>query len=144
MGLFTKKGRTHFERDEKGNVVRIEYEGDQPKPKSVYKQLEQKYYEEHPKESPRYKRQQQIKKAGAWLDRNIQPVGGYPSQRRKKTSSGSRLTSMSDYGFGRPSQKQKKPKTKYVIRSGKAYPIAKQKQKKSTKKPYDPFAKYRW
>jgi len=64
MGLFTKKERVHFERDEEGNVIRMTRNGKEvqpvqpepkPEPQPKYKsteQLHKEFYAKHPEEMP--------------------------------------------------------------------------------------------
>ena len=60
MGLFTKKEKTHFERDEEGRVINIKRNGNvvEPKYKSS-RQLEREYYEQNPEKAPFLERKRQ-------------------------------------------------------------------------------------
>jgi len=63
MGLFTKKEKTHFERDEKGRVVNVQRSNHvvEPKYKSS-RQLEREYYEKNPEKAPFLERKRQERK----------------------------------------------------------------------------------
>lgn len=132
MSLFTKKESHHYVRDEAGNVTKVMIESDKPlfgrkpKKKSVFKQLEKQYYQQHPEETRSYKVKESLKKAGQRLDKYADDYAkshGYPT--KKKGS------------------KKQKPKTQYHIKGGKAYPIAKppaQKKQRPREPSFDFFS----
>jgi len=165
MGLFTKKERVHFERDEAGKVVRVIRNGVEEEPgQRSTEQLEREYYREHPtrgmvrkqrrlEEKEAYQRAYQearvkrMTKEGrrmggmTWGDRLDRFSQGFsvPSGRRYKTSGNyNPFGSLFDTGMT-GMRRSRKPrgggsKTKYVVKGGKAYPVAgtgKKKKKKS-------------
>ena len=118
----------------------------------ITRKLEREYYEAHPKESPRYKRQQRIERIGKVAKRIDTSIVNYnrnynPQQSRHSSYSPRNnynpIGGIFDTGISKP--RKKTSKTKYAIVSGKAYPIAGtgKKKKKTTKrkstKSYDPF-----
>jgi len=136
MGIFTKKTNTSFKRNEAGEVIDVERTENKPlfgKKKSrtpTFDALEKKYYEQHPEETTSYK----TKKAGKKLLDAFDTWADNYNKNQKKTRKTTRST-----------QKQK-----YVIKGGKAYPIARQRtNKRKTQRPqikpftmddfYDPF-----
>ena len=164
MGIFRKESKTHFVRDEAGKVIEVQSSGDKPRNgifrdrSPVYHKLEKEHYEAHPKESPRYKRQQRIERIGKAAKRIDKAVVGYNRNRNimrpgtKQYSSYSPrnnynpIGGMFDMGMSRPSRPRKKTsKTKYAVVGGRAYPIAgtgkksKKKTKRKSTKSYDPF-----
>jgi len=146
MGIFTKEEKIHFERDEEGKVIRTtsngrEYQPESPKLKSS-KQLEKEYYKEHPKKQSGVRSVKAGKRAGGWIDRNLQPVGGYPPGRSPKVRRKPQKIEFG-LGFGSPAKTKTPSKKKYIIRGGKAYPIAGSSKKKKSKRDFDPFDKWR-
>lgn len=140
MGLFTKHEKTHFVRDEQGNVTKILHNGkeidrDELKMKSS-EQLMEEYYKKHPEKRLGVKLQRFAGKAGGWIDRNLQPVGGYPTKRTSRKPPKRSTQPISSFSlFGeQPLKQQKQSNQKYAIVGGKAYPIAKQKTSKKKKK----------
>ncbi len=152
MGLFKKKEKTHFERDEEGRVVQVTRNGQdvdaQELKMKTGQQLEQEYYSKHPE-----KKHPTLKKIGAGMQRvdrkivqynrrsNImnpqrtqqaRPVQGF-SFNPPGRSNANPFGSMFD--TGQPGlKKKKKPKIQYKIIGGKAYPIASTMPKKKSKK----------
>jgi len=63
MGLFTKREKIHFERDEEGKVINVQRDNhvDEPKYKSS-RQLEREYYEKNPEKAPFLERKRQERK----------------------------------------------------------------------------------
>ena len=109
MGLFRKKEEIHFHRNpDTGKVVKVSRSGD-VEPES--KRLLRKYYQQHPEETKRYK----AKHAGKRLVKAVDDWTKPPKQTKSKG----------------------KRKQQYVIRGGKAYPIAGSK-KKTSKRSYQP------
>ena len=99
MGLFRKESKTHFERDKEGRVVKITQETPrrrifERKPLLPKEDKPLTREEQFPKEiQPEYVRQRRVKqlvstgkKVDAWIGRNIQPIGGYPSKSVKRKS----------------------------------------------------------
>ena len=113
MGFFTREEKYNketgkFEVTKKGL---IDYFERKPKKVSLSKQLERQYYRDHPKESPKYKRQ----------------------QTRDKLVKGGGKTM--DFLFGSAPKKKKggtRRKQQYVVKGNVAYPVA---RPSSSKKP---------
>jgi len=130
MGLFTKKTKTSFKRNKAGEVVKVEHAEDKPKIQfkrksktPVYDKLEKQYYEKHPEETKRYKAKKAGKGLLASFDRMADNyVKNTKKQARKNTSSS-------------------KSSTRYIIRGGKAYPIARSTKKKKSRKK-NPYSSY--
>ena len=127
MGLFTKKTKTSFKRNQAGKVVRVEHSEEKPKisfkrKKPLYKKMEQQYYQKHPEETKRYK----AKKAGGKLLAGIDRMAdNYVKNTKKQTKKSSSSKS-----------------TRYVIRGGKAYPIARQTKSKKKTRRSNPYSSY--
>jgi len=166
MGLFKKKEKTHFERDEEGRVVQVTRNGqdvdmEETKMKSA-KQLEQEYYKKHPE-----KHYPTVKKIGRGMQSLDKKIVDYNKRSNIMNPQRSRISSqryiprgrkgdynpfgnlfdmgMSPMSRSRVQQKKKKSDKQYAIIKGKAYPIAstiKSKKSKSKKRKYklnDPF-----
>ena len=166
MGIFRKKGSTHFERDEAGNVIGVSFSGDQPKGRTpVSDALLDQYYEKHPEKT----KSARVKKAAIGLGKRLDDWSRNYNKSQKKrgpiltwnppsSSKGRQPLAMELFNFDTPggtSRKKtsKKGNKKYVIQGGKAYPIAKQGSKKTKGKgsgkkrgynPDDPFDFPRW
>ena len=130
MGLFTKTTKTSFERNKKGKVVKVVETKSKPlisfKRRSktpVYDKLKKQYYREHPEETITYKTKSAGKKlvdaVDTWADNYAKSQGV-----KKKRSGGSRSRSSSQY----------------VIRGGKAYPVARQPKKKTVQRRTNPYS----
>ena len=175
MGLFTKKTRTHFERDEAGNVTSMTRNGEPYDPRmKTSEQLEREHRTTHPTRWDKY-RERRTREREAYRE-------GWEEARMKRITQGGRRagsTTITDRldnfskGFSMPRSsgystrnnynpfgsvfdtgvkpmkrsKSKSSTKKYVIRGGKAYPIAgskKTKSKKHSKKRSDdPFNNWR-
>jgi len=146
MGLFRKKEHVHFERDEAGNVIKTTRNGVEVSPEPMMKtskQLEREYYEKHPE-----KKHPGLQKVGHGLkrldtaivkyNRTRNPLMKSPGHTIPSRSNRNPIGSMFDFGMTPPKQpkKQKSGGKKYILRDGKAYPIAGtgKKKKKSKKK----------
>lgn len=146
MGLFTKRERIHFERDEEGRAVmtrEVEPRGIAAVKETFRRPVDRReltYEEQFPKEiQPEFVRKRRAeklistsKKVDAWIGRNIQPIGGYPAKGRmgRRYSTKNNLNpfgQLFDTGVT-PMRKPQQPS--YAIVGGKAYPIAKKKKKK--------------
>ena len=161
MGLFRKKSSTHFERDEKGNVIGVIHSGDKVKSSGtrVSNKLLEQYYEKHPEERRSAKVKAGALKLGKRLDNWSKDYNKSSAKRGPilvmnppKKSSGKPPLALEMFNFGSPGDSIKKPSKgsgevgrKYIIRGGKAYPIVgsgnKTKAKKSSggkKKKYNP------
>lgn len=150
MGIFKKESSVKF-RDKEGRPLDEPVRtGDEPRSgifrgrSPIYRKLEQEHYKEHPKESPRYKRQQRIERIGKVAKRIDKAIVNYnrnynPQRSRHSSySPGSNynpIGNMFDTGMSKP--RKKTSKTKYAVVGGKAYPIAdKKKKKKKSKRSY--------
>jgi len=163
MGLFTKKSSTHFERDEKGKVVNVTHSGDKPREGD---RLIKQYQEEKRKQTPSrwdqwkakraqekqvYQKTYEKQKTRAIEARakrianeryNPKPGSRQPmftwSAAPPSSSNANPFGSLFDFGVSAaPKPKSVKKSQKYVIRGGKAYPIAgtnSNKKKTSSKK----------
>jgi hypothetical protein len=161
MGWFRKKEeRVSFKRDEAGRVVDVERRDIAEEKRAKFEALREE------KRAKRQARRQEYREAyddamhkarvkrarvrGAqsgsmtFTDRlnSIQSMGSYSTRNNYNP-----FGTMFDTGLGyKKPYKSKKPKssTKYIIKSGKAYPVAGSKKKSKKKAPRDPFKQYRW
>ena len=140
MGLFRKKSSTHFERDEKGNVIGVTHSGDKVKSSGtpVSDTLLEQYYEKHPEERRSAKVKAGALKLGKRLDtwskdysKGSKKRGPILVMNPPKKSSGKPPLALEMFNFGKPNSSIKKSSKasgevgrKYIIRGGKAYPIA--------------------
>ena len=143
MGLFTRKTRTHFERDEAGNVISVTRNGQDVTDQRGWKsseQLEREYYQAHPEEKHKTLRRMGsiIKtvddKIVAYNRRNT-PIKPFSPRRSSPTYRNyNPIGSMFDTGLKPMRTRQTaKSRAKYTVIGGKAYPIAGSKKKSKRK-----------
>ena len=121
MGIFTKEEKYNketgkFETTKKGLF--------KERKQSLTKQLQKQYYEKHPKERPSYKRSEKMKQYAKTGNKILDTVFGPPPNKKKATS-----------------KTKNTGKKNYYVKNGIAYPIARPKTEKKSKKnqQYDPF-----
>jgi len=160
MSFWKKESKTHFVRNEAGEVIEVKHSGDEPKGAPVSKALMKQHYEKHPEERPSAKAKKRIGGAVKAFDdysknyakshqgsrqspsgRPQPPLGSYSF-----TGNANPFGTMFDSGIPKPKKKPQSSK-KYAIVGGKAYPIAgvdKKKKKTKSKRrkhnPNDPFS----
>lgn len=135
MGLFTKETKTKFRRNEAGDVVAVErssnktlwnrFRGKTPAADA----LEKEYYKKHPEKTKTYKAKTAGKKLVTAFDQMADNYVKNVKNAKKPTKN-----------------KNNQPKAshpKYIIRGGKAYPIAGSKKKKTnTTRRTNPYSSY--
>lgn len=128
MGLFKKEEHKRVVRDESGNFVRFERSGDRIGSRTPVSDALLKQQPSQKKQPGKWKqRLVKVDRAVVNYNRRNYPKGGggFYSPMESFLGGGS----MGGSGSGR---KPSKGKTKYVIRGGKAYPVAKKSNKKKS------------
>ena len=152
MGLLKflkpKEEKTHFERNQAGEVVKVTRDGRVVDPDELRfkssRQLEQEYYAKHPeKKHPTLHKLGNVAKAVdkkiVSYNRNYNPMYQQPYRPSKRSPAYNNFNpwgSMFDSGMDYKKPSSKKSSQKYAVVGGKAYPIAgagkKGKQKKKS------------
>lgn len=137
MGIFRKEQNVKFIRDEYGRVVRVEKTGDRmgesrtPISDKLLAQQKPVHTGVKKKPSRLVGFAKKVDKAVVKYNQTRNPL---TSGRRPSSSNANPFGSIFDMGMDTPKQKTSKGSTKYIIKGGKAYPVAKSKKKGKGKK----------
>ena len=147
MGLFTKERKYHVveTKDIAGKVTRRLVPSDEPtrryEEKIHLEEMEKEYRKKHPKTSGRFVKG--LIETGKRVDKAIVNYNRNYNPHRSGSGGGSNYNpfgSFFDTGMEPIKPRRKKTTKKYIVKGGKAYPIARtKKHRKKRKREYDPF-----